>query len=238
MLLVSTLSMSASSQSLSFSDCQQIADAQARYRCYDEVEETNAGAASNDIEVPSASSTTNSTNIRNRELPVIRRPNAVVTGNSESAESAQDNDVAQQQDTNVSVSPDEQERTPFYKRIWPFGSDDKDGESAGQAVVDNEQDQATDPSELDSFGRPGDARLVENEEGNSELQDTVTAVDLLQRNLIEITLESGQVWRQVESKPYLLAVGDTVRIYPTIWGESYRLTVDRLRSYIQVVRID
>ena len=63
-----------------------------------------------------------------------------------------------------------------------------------------------------------------------ELRETVP-------NAYMITLANGQVWRQMRPKIYRLRVGHAVRIYPTHWGTSYRLTVEELRSYIQVERV-
>ena len=63
-----------------------------------------------------------------------------------------------------------------------------------------------------------------------ELRETVP-------NAYMITLANGQVWRQMRPKIYRLRVGHSVRIYPTHWGSSFRLTVEELRSYIQVERV-
>jgi hypothetical protein len=52
-----------------------------------------------------------------------------------------------------------------------------------------------------------------------------------------ITLENGQVWRQMLPKKYGLEVGQEVSIYSTRWGKSYRLTVENLGSFVQVERI-
>jgi hypothetical protein len=53
-----------------------------------------------------------------------------------------------------------------------------------------------------------------------------------------IALEGGQQWRQTIGKPYRLHVGDEVRVYPTRWGDAYRLSAERIGGYIQVVRAD
>ncbi len=49
-----------------------------------------------------------------------------------------------------------------------------------------------------------------------------------------ITLDNGQVWRQVEPKAYPLRVGDRVRVYPSIWGYSFRLSVVARKGFVQV----
>lgn len=51
-----------------------------------------------------------------------------------------------------------------------------------------------------------------------------------------ITLDNGQVWRQMRPKRYPLQPGYKVRIYPTVWGSSYRLAAEELNSFIQVER--
>jgi hypothetical protein len=70
------------------------------------------------------------------------------------------------------------------------------------------------------------------------LTDTIAALEQRMPNLWLITLTSGQRWVQMLNKPYAMKVGDEVRIYPTIWGGSYRLTASRLSGYIQVQRVD
>lgn len=88
------------------------------------------------------------------------------------------------------------------------------------------------------FGlEPSRGRVVENEHGEQELHATVAQIKRLLPTLLEITLEDGQVWRQTQSKPYNLRIGDEVRIYPTRWGDAFRLTAPRTAGYIQVSRI-
>jgi len=103
------------------------------------------------------------------------------------------------------------------------------------------QPQATENSEVADFGKKstsGNARLGTGEDGSTEMFDTIVALEQRRQNLWLITLESGQQWLQQNSKRYTMAKGDEVRIYPSIWGKSYRLTVERLGSYIQVERVD
>ena len=52
-----------------------------------------------------------------------------------------------------------------------------------------------------------------------------------------VTLESGQVWKQMYNKNYMLEVGQKVKISPVRWGSSYRLSVAELGSFIQVERV-
>ena len=63
----------------------------------------------------------------------------------------------------------------------------------------------------------------------AELRETVP-------NAYLITLDNGQVWRQTVPKAYGLRAGDEVRVYYSKW-RTYRLTNERLRSFIQVERV-
>lgn len=70
-----------------------------------------------------------------------------------------------------------------------------------------------------------------------ELHAVVAALREREPNQYLITLENGQMWRQMRPARYPLRAGHAVRIYPTGWGSSYRLTAEELNGYIQVERI-
>jgi len=99
--------------------------------------------------------------------------------------------------------------------------------------------QAEAGSDVDNFGLNSEsgARVVQDEDGKAELTDMVTAVEQVGPSLALITLQSGQQWRQSISKRYLVEAGDEVRIYPSMWGNAYRLSVKRLGGFIQVERV-
>ena len=80
-----------------------------------------------------------------------------------------------------------------------------------------------------------EARAAERQE--HELTGEVAAVREIQPGRIEVTLTNGQVWRQTNSDRYNLLVGHEVRIYPTGFGEYFRLSSKELRSFIQVERV-
>lgn len=82
------------------------------------------------------------------------------------------------------------------------------------------------------------ARVIEGSGGKSELIDTVASLQEREPNVWLITLESGQQWLQMEGKLYPMRVGEEVRIYPSRWGNAYRLTAPRISSFIQVERVD
>lgn len=71
----------------------------------------------------------------------------------------------------------------------------------------------------------------------AQILSRIAALDERLPNSYLITLENGQTWRQVRSERYSLRVGHHVRIYPTRWGNSYRLTAEESRGFIQVERV-
>lgn len=122
---------------------------------------------------------------------------------------------------------------PILRGIFNRG--DKEEEQPAQANAP-----VTEPSEVDSFGLPqpkGNATVVEGEDGRKELVAAIATLEQRGYNMWLITLENGQQWAQVENKRYRLEEGESVRIYPTGWGDDYRLAAERLSSYIQVRRI-
>jgi hypothetical protein len=52
-----------------------------------------------------------------------------------------------------------------------------------------------------------------------------------------ITLDNGQVWRQIRPKWVPLRIGHEVRIYSTTWGAAFRLSIEGLSGYLQVERV-
>jgi hypothetical protein len=52
-----------------------------------------------------------------------------------------------------------------------------------------------------------------------------------------ITLDNGQVWQQTEPKRYSLRPGLEVKIYPTQWGDNYRMSGVNSGGHIQVKRL-
>jgi hypothetical protein len=85
------------------------------------------------------------------------------------------------------------------------------------------------------FDRSSNGRDEDNNAGG-EFYARIAALGRAQDGWI-VTLENGQVWRQMETRRYNLRTGQEVRIYPTRWGNSYRLSVSELGSFIQVERI-
>lgn len=88
---------------------------------------------------------------------------------------------------------------------------------------------------FDDFGKR-DNRIVNRDDGKRELFDRIVSLKKSANGWL-VTLESGQVWRQMNNKRYALREGQEVRIFPSIWGDSYRLSVKKLGSFIQVERL-
>lgn len=93
---------------------------------------------------------------------------------------------------------------------------------------------------------PADRRGVASARGDGEApaedrrKDIVATITELREtvpNNYLITLDNGQVWRQMRPMPYALRPGIEVRIYGTRWGSASRLTAPSLRGYIQVERV-
>ena len=87
----------------------------------------------------------------------------------------------------------------------------------------------------EKFGLPPEKR--EDEKDLVELHSTISELKEYVPNRYLITLENGQVWRQMVGEKYELRVGHNVRIYPSRWGKSFRLSVEGFKGFIQVERV-
>lgn len=70
-----------------------------------------------------------------------------------------------------------------------------------------------------------------------EIVAKVTALREIVPDAYLITLDNGQIWRQHFEKSYLLRVGSEVRLRPSNWGPSYRLTDPTVGNFIVVRRV-
>jgi hypothetical protein len=70
-----------------------------------------------------------------------------------------------------------------------------------------------------------------------EIVAKVTSLRETVPNTWTITLDNDQVWRQTTPQQFALRPGMDVRLYPTHWGDAYRLTVVGHKGYIQVARV-
>lgn len=89
--------------------------------------------------------------------------------------------------------------------------------------------------EADAFGKTA-PYVVRGKGGKDELVGRIAMLQKGQTGWI-VTLDKGQVWRQMISKNYLLHEGQQVRIYSSMWGKAYRLAAEDTPGYIQVERV-
>lgn len=87
----------------------------------------------------------------------------------------------------------------------------------------------------ENFGLPPEEG--EDEKDLVELHSTISKLREYIPGRYLITLENGQVWRQMVAERYRLRVGHNVRIYPSRWGKSFRLSAEGLKGFIQVERV-
>jgi hypothetical protein len=72
---------------------------------------------------------------------------------------------------------------------------------------------------------------------SQEFVATVTDLRQTVPNSYVITLDNGQVWRQTYAEWYPLRPGLKVRLRPSRWGGTFRLSADQHQGYIQVKRV-
>ncbi|MBN1832411.1 MAG: hypothetical protein JW896_09895 [Deltaproteobacteria bacterium] len=87
----------------------------------------------------------------------------------------------------------------------------------------------------ENFGFPPEKR--DDGKGLVELHSTIKGLKEIRPFCYLITLENGQIWRQMVAERYRLKVGHNVRIYPTRWSKKdFRLSAEGLKGTIQVQR--
>ena len=168
------------------------------------------------------------------------QPQALTDGASEASENRGNvreledfgrNQVSSDETSNIEEADDKGFKLPVIGNLFRRNRDE-----------DQEQDVAlsedTSADRLENFGRGTSSKVIENAEGQEELIDVVTELTMAKPNMWLIRLASGQVWRQTHTRRYNLRKGDEVRIYPTQWGENYRLETERLSGFIQMVRVE
>jgi hypothetical protein len=95
----------------------------------------------------------------------------------------------------------------------------------------------TDSARIAAFGNASQARLEADTSGQEMLVDSITTLKLYQQNIWQLTLSSGQVWRQMQPRRFQLRKGDKVHIVPNPWGDSFRLSAEGRSGFIQVEKI-
>lgn len=118
-------------------------------------------------------------------------------------------------------------------RARPAARSDGSGRAATSGSARAE---ALEPApERDSVSAP-----AARDEASAEVEEITSVIaDLRERvpNSYLITLENGQIWRQVQPRFYALRTGQNVRIYQGGWTDSFRLTVPELNGFIRVERV-
>ncbi|MBN1832010.1 MAG: hypothetical protein JW896_07850 [Deltaproteobacteria bacterium] len=104
-----------------------------------------------------------------------------------------------------------------------------------QVPVTGQTISKTDRVTEENFGLPSEKREDEND--LVELHSTISKVKEYVPGRYLITLENGQVWQQMVGERYELKVGYKVRIYPSRWGQSFRLSAEGVKGFIQVERV-
>jgi hypothetical protein len=91
------------------------------------------------------------------------------------------------------------------------------------------------PAEPERAHRPARREARGGERG--EQIGHVASLRQIQPGRVEVTLTNGEIWRQTNSDRYHLLVGHEVKIYPTGFGQYFRLSSTEARGFIQVERV-
>lgn len=109
-------------------------------------------------------------------------------------------------------------------------------EAASESPRADRRDPGAATTEPSDRPAPAVVREAPTDEAD-EIVATVTKVQEVEPNAYLIYLDNDQVWRQNRPKRYPLFAGAEVRLSPTHWGPSYRLTDPNVGSFIQVERV-
>ena len=102
-------------------------------------------------------------------------------------------------------------------------------------AADSAAEQAVPAAERADLPSRREARAADR--GEREQVSQVASLREIQPRRLEVTLTNGQIWRQTNSDRYNLLVGHEVRIYPTGFGQYFRLSSTEARGFIQVERV-
>lgn len=123
---------------------------------------------------------------------------------------------------------------PSRDQTGPYGNNASSPAGARTPVYSSNAPSSRE-TRAEDFGKD-EPYVVKGENGKEELIGRIASLQKCPTGWV-VTLEKGQVWRQMLSKHYLLREGQQVRIYPTMWGKAYRLSVLDGPGYIQVERV-
>jgi hypothetical protein len=146
--------------------------------------------------------------------------------------------AATTQDVELEEAEENTERQSFFRlpRIGNIFRRDESEIVGNSPETEETENDSAQTDQVAEFGRQ--SRVVINENGEDELNDVVTELVMAKPDQWLVKLASGQVWRQTHPRRLNLREGDAVRIYPTGWGENFRLEAERLSGFIQVLRVE
>jgi hypothetical protein len=112
------------------------------------------------------------------------------------------------------------------------------GSSTAEASTRNSEASRETGNQASRVAEQPVARAAEPEDADDvEYRGTIVEMREYLPSAYIIRLDNGQIWEQTEPKRYPLRPGLEVRIYPTRWGQRYRLTGVDSGGHIQVRRV-
>jgi len=148
-----------------------------------------------------------------------------------------------------SAGEDTEPASPATETAQSDDSDARDPEPEATVAADANANAEVDTEDLNWFERrralraaraaerEAQERAAAAEAAENEIHATITALRERGPNSWLITLDNGQMWDQVRPQWYPLRPGQQVRLYPTNWGSSYRLSALERGGYIQVTQV-
>ena len=132
------------------------------------------------------------------------------------------------------VAEAEQARRPAEPNLSPA---EPAARSAGESASAQSEPRTRRQQSSEAAAPPTAAERRSAPRESQEFTGTIAALQETIPDSYTITLENGQVWRQMQPKRYALQPGYEVRIYSSRWGNSYRLSSPILNGFIQVERV-
>jgi hypothetical protein len=237
-----TISISAHSQaSRTLADCRTIDDTLQRFACYESLDDSSPVTSRGNTPSIGPKDVAPARPVAN--LPLVRRPSRDLPETSGSSDSPTFSSRSDTSSSPMDTFGLKKQEAPKSKKRGILGR------MVGMIpfVGDEDEEPIEEPTtrpqvtgSVDSFGLKDQERAAEvqtNQDGKQELVDTVASLKQIQHNMWQVTLASGQVWNQMYSDAYNLKVGDVVHVYPTGFGDNFRMSAERINGFIQVKRV-
>jgi type IV secretory pathway VirB10-like protein len=87
------------------------------------------------------------------------------------------------------------------------------------------------------FERERDEEAEKEQQAANTMHAKVAELDFYKPDVLTITLDNGQIWRQLYARRHNLREGDAISIYQSGWGKQFRLEAERFNGFIQVERL-